>query len=230
MSQAERTFISGMQYYTPAMQCGARLGQDREDLISFGAPAADSETDISADTIDADAGTSTTLVFTSVADAPFGRTVQIAASGATGGDLTCVVHGRDYLGQHMQETIVVANGDGTTAQESGKAFYYVDKIVHDGGAGNAVTASAGWGPRLGLPYVTQAVEYELEDEVRADAGTLAAPVFTDPQTGTTGDPRGLYTPTGTLDGSAVFKIWAKFSDYVNASNNGGLHGIAHYNG
>ena len=230
--QAERTFIEGMSYYVPAMTCGAALGQRREDMIDFGAPAVASETDISNDTIDADAGATTTLTFDKEADAPFGRNVQFAAAAAVGVGETVeiTVHGRDYLGQHMQENVSVAHADGTTAVEGVKAFKHVDKFVHDGGGSVATTISAGWGPKLGLPYKTVNVEYELEDEVKAAAGTLTAPVLTDPQTATTGDPRGLYTPTGTLDGTANFKIWATFSDETNANDRGGLHGIAHYNG
>jgi hypothetical protein len=57
-----------------------------------------------------------------------------------------------------------------------------------------------------------------------------APVFTDPQTATTGDPRGTYDPNGTLNGTRIFELDCDFDDFVNAANNGGMHGIRHFNG
>ena len=61
-------------------------------------------------------------------------------------------------------------------------------------------------------------------------GTLTAPVLTDPATVTTLDPRGLYTPNATMDGAKELVINAIASSWVNASGNGGLHGIAQYGG
>lgn len=50
---------------------------------------------------------------------------------------------------------------------------------------------------------------------------------TDPATTTTGDPRGTYDPITPPDGSE--HVVAMYCDNaVNASNNGGLHGIRHY--
>ena len=48
---------------------------------------------------------------------------------------------------------------------------------------------------------------------------------TDPATATTGDPRGTYEAIMTLDGSEII-VGLLGDNAVNASNNGGLHGIA----
>ena len=53
-----RSFQEGFDYYVPAMQAGADLGQLTEQRINFGAPAVAnaSANDISNAGIDADAG------------------------------------------------------------------------------------------------------------------------------------------------------------------------------
>jgi hypothetical protein len=53
-------------------------------------------------------------------------------------------------------------------------------------------------------------------------------VLTDPQTATTGDPRGTYAPNVTLDGSTEVEIYAIADRGVNDDGNGGLLGIKHY--
>lgn len=235
MSKAQRSFQPGTQYYVPAMQAGAELGQQLDSRVDMGAPKLASATgnDIMNATIIANAGVSTTMILASpaiCADAPYGRSVGVKASGATGANLVTKVFGRDYLGQGMNETITVANGDGTTQIQGLKAFKYVDKIVHNGGATNAVTASLGFGTKLGLPYNTRQIEREYVDQVVGATGTFVAGVLTDPQTTTTGDPRGTYVPTYTPDGVKKLSLDAQFSNFVNAANNGGLHGIAQFNG
>lgn len=52
------------------------------------------------------------------------------------------------------------------------------------------------------------------------------PVVTDPQTTTTGDPRGTYEPLLTPDGSEII-VGLVGDPAFNASGNGGLHGIRH---
>ena len=53
------------------------------------------------------------------------------------------------------------------------------------------------------------------------------PVLTDPATATTGDPRGTYESITTLAGFEIF-VGMIGDNAVNASDNGGLHGIRHY--
>lgn len=55
---------------------------------------------------------------------------------------------------------------------------------------------------------------------------VSVPVLTDPQTVTTGDPRGTYDPLTAPDGSEHVVAIHGDSSY-NASGNGGLHGIRH---
>jgi len=64
--------------------------------------------------------------------------------------------------------------------------------------------------------------------VAAAAGTLIAPALTDPQTASTADPRGVYTPTTALNGTNIISAAFSFANDVNTANNGGLHGIRHF--
>ena len=221
----DRTFVSGMSYYVPAMTAAADLAQNLHQRINFGAPVvADPDGIIDGQSI-ATAGNTTTFASAySVANmSKFGRNIRVVSDGAATSTVTIL--GRDYLGQVVTETLTL---NGTTTVEGVKAFKYVDKVTWAATASR--TVDVGWGNKLGLPYKTVAVEREIEDGVLASAGTLAAAITTDPATATTGDPRGLYTPTGTLDGTAVFEIDAVFDKAINSSNNGGLHGIAHFAG
>jgi hypothetical protein len=56
--------------------------------------------------------------------------------------------------------------------------------------------------------------------------TVAA-ILTDPQTSTTGDPRGLYTPTTAPNGVLNYETSQIGDPTVNAAGNGGLLGIRH---
>lgn len=56
---------------------------------------------------------------------------------------------------------------------------------------------------------------------------FSLPDLTDAATSTTGDPRGTYEPLRTLDGSEII-VSMLGNNAVNASGNGGLHGIRHY--
>lgn len=69
---------------------------------------------------------------------------------------------------------------------------------------------------------------EVDITIQPEGGIFTMPVFTDPQTATTGDPRGLYEAFNTLDGSKVIEVVFLPSRYINSSGNGGLHGIRAY--
>lgn len=60
------------------------------------------------------------------------------------------------------------------------------------------------------------------------SGLFIQPSFTDPQTATTRDPRGLYRPYVTLNGSREIEVVYTASRKVNSSGNGGLYGIRHF--
>lgn len=69
---------------------------------------------------------------------------------------------------------------------------------------------------------------EVDIIIQPEGGIFTDAVLTDPQTATTGDPRGLYEAFNTLDGSKVIEIVATFSRWVNSNGRGGLHGIAQF--
>ena len=223
--RTERSFVSGLNYYVPAMQAAADLGQLLDQRVSLGAPPVASATAILNGQSIATAGSVSAFAAGYNPDnmGPFGRNVTVVASGAATSTVTVI--GRDYLGQAMRETLTL---NGTTPVVGVKAFKYIDKI--DYGATAATTINVGTGARFGLPYNTVAVEREYANGVVAAAGTLTAGVRTDPQTATTADPRGLYTPTTTPNGATVIEFDAQFSNFVNANNRGGLHGIPHFAG
>lgn len=151
----------------------------------------------------------------------FGRALQIVASGASAAAVT--IYGRDYLGQPMSEGFTL---NGTNPVLGKKAFKWIDSVV---AASSNVNLSVGTQDALGLPFATQNVLAEQSNGARVGTlGTLVSAVLTDPQTSTTGDPRGTYDPQTTLDGSAY--ISATFIPYnrLNANGNGGLHGIQHF--
>lgn len=222
---ATRTFQQGFSYYVPAMQAGGDLGQALDGRIDFGTPAVASATNLlSAQSIAAAVDT-TTLALTNAQQTEsimgrFGRMLQVVASGAA--TSTVDVYGRDYLGQKIRETLTL---NGATPVLGKKAFRWVDRVV--AGITAAVTINLGTGTGLGVPYASVKVLTELVDEVSGTVGTLTAAVLTDPQTATTGDPRGTYIPNYTPNGTKRLKVDLLFTNYTNASGNGGLHGIQH---
>lgn len=219
-------FVSGFNYYVPAMQGGGPMAQFTKDRVSFGAVVladADGILDGTNNSVVGDVTTLNTL-YTTAKMGPYGRNVTVVASGAATSVVTVI--GRDYLGQPMRENLTL---NGTTPVVGLKAFKYIDKINIPVGTA-ATTIDLGWGTRMGLPYKTRAIYREYEDQALASAGTLAAPVITDPATATTGDPRGTYVLTGTPNGTKIFDIDCEYDNSVNSSGNGGLHGIRHYAG
>jgi hypothetical protein len=187
--------------------------------VDFGTPAAAVATGILNATSIATAVDTNTFV-ADTADAPFGRNITVVASGAATSNVT--VYGKDYLGQPMTESFTL---NGNTPVVGRKAFKWVDRIT--AGVTAATTINVGFGSRVGLPYRMSQVIAEHANGAGAAVGTLTAPDLTDPQTSTTLDPRGLYTPTTALNGSN--RILATFVPYnvLNANGNGGLFGIRH---
>lgn len=209
--------------YCPAMRYSSDVNHNGFTRVSFGAPAVASATNIlnaqsiaTAVTVDL---TSTTI--NAVLDAPYGRALQVVASGAA--TSTVQINGYDYLGQPMTETLTL---NGATPVLGKKAFKYLRSAVCGATAGT--TINLGTQNVFGLPYKAIKADHETTDQALATAGTLTAPVLTDPQTATTGDPRGTYTTTTTPDGSKVLTVELLMQNDVNSSNRGGLHGIAHY--
>lgn len=215
-------YPSGIKVYCPAMQYAEEAVTEGIVRANLGAPPiADADGILAAQDIATAVDTSTfAATYTEANMGTYGRTINVVASGAATSNVT--IYGEDYLGQAMAESFTL---NGTTPVVGKKAFKRVKRITAGITAGT--TINVGWADKLGLPYATVALLREFKDNVLQSAGTFIAAVFTDPQTLTTGDPRGTYDPTATLDGTAVIEVDCRVSDFVNAAGNGGLHGIAH---
>lgn len=203
--------------YVPACGYAADVIHGAAYEVDFLTPIAAAAAGIlSAQSIAAAVDTATFLSDT--ADAPFGRNVTVVASGVATSNVT--VYGKDYLGQGITESFTL---NGATPVLGLKAFKWIDRITM--GITAATTVNVGFGSKLGLPYRMSNVFEETANGVEAAAGTFVAGVLTDPQTSTTGDPRGTYVPTTALNGTN--RILAQFQPYniLNANGNGGLFGI-----
>ena len=119
-------------------------------------------------------GSSTSLTSTAgMIDADYGRC--LTATGSAGSNHVCTIHGRDYLGQMMQESLTLS---GTTVIFGNKAFKYVDKVVIAAGA-SGDTADIGWYDRLGLPYKAETILGYTEDDVALPHDPVQVPVEVD---------------------------------------------------
>jgi len=189
--------------------------------VSFGAPAAANATAIVnaqsiAVALSVDLTGATPIVET------YGRTISVVASGAATSTLT--VKGWDYLGQPINEDFTL---NGATPVAGKKAFKAFQTLVINTTTA-ATTINIGTGGGLGLPYKALRVEWEVANGAAVAAGTLTAPALTDPQTASTGDPRGTYAPTTAMNGTNILSAAFSFANDVNTTNNGGLHGIRHF--
>ena len=204
--------------YVPAMAYASDCGNDGRYMVSLGMPIV-GDVDLLLDGQSTAAAGNADMDVT--LDGDFGRCLVYDCSGANT-DLVTVT-GFDYLGQPITEQKAL---NGTTVVPGTKAFRRVTNVAWLLQAGE--TIDIGTGDVLGLPYKTIAVEYEIGSGVLQSAGAFIAAVITDPAIATTGDPRGTYNPTEALDGLSEVIVYAVADASVNASNNGGLHGIAHY--
>ena len=140
------------------------------------------------------------------------------------------VVGYDYLGQPMFERFT-GSAAATTPLVGLKAFGWVlgtrverscyqrDHELH------RLQVSS-----LGLPWkgkiVTAKEGTTIMTYAQIDTNTVNA-VLTDPATATTGDPRGLYTPTTAPNGVNIYELSMVGDNAVNTAGNGGLVGIRH---
>ena len=154
-----------------------------------------------------------------VGTARWGRGITFVGDGASTRTITATFY--DYLGQKVTWTGVL---NGATAVPMTKACAYLDTVVF-GAAADTVSVSIGYNNVLGLPYQSANMVSEMKnDVVAANAGTFVGSIYTDPQTATTGDPRGTYLPLTVIpDGTNTFSIIVNAA--VSRSN---LHGVAHY--
>lgn len=225
-------YQTGINYYVPKMQAAPGVGDDGLHSVSLGMPA-----NASVNAIVPTANGSITnavkvfnaallpAIFPYVIDAPFGRAVQ-ATGGTAGDNAVLTIRGIDYLGQPTAENVTL---NGTTAVNGNKAFKRVDSVSVAAGNANASSSiQIGTTNRLGLPFKTNIVLAEFNNDSLAAAGTLVQPNTTDPSTLVSGDPRGTYTPASTLNGTNVISITARASTARNINDNGGLHGIRQF--
>jgi hypothetical protein len=224
----EQGFLSGVNNYCPQLIGCAQMGLNNEKVMDLGQPVTLatagilSAVAVGATYTPADFLGTGDLVGGKIISAPWGREIDFVLSGA--GTNQVDVYGRDYLGQPVHKTFA---GNGATRVPTNVAFKWLDRIVV--AAGGGLTISVGYTNRLGLEYRTIAVITEFADTAKATpAGTLVGPDMSDPATAATGDPRGLYLPTITPDGSKQFYLQTLLFPVVNINGNGGLHGIQHF--
>jgi len=215
-------FPPRISQYVPAMRYFAAVNDIGDTRITFGAPMVAAATGVLAPTSIAVAGSvGASGMLKPESDLPYGRTIQVQASGAATSTVT--IDGYDYLGQAMTEVLTL---NGATAVQGNKAFKRARLITWGATAGTTITV--GPGTRLGLPFkALKVLSEEFAQAPVATLGTLTAP-FLGVATATSVDPRGLYTPTSALNGTSELTATFMFNNQVNAANEGGLHGMPHY--
>ena len=214
-------FPRRINMYVPSMQYAMDVNINGACRVNFGAPLAASAS-LVANALSVAATATFDLTGVTPFPEPFGRTIAVVASGAATSVLT--VNGWDYLHQPISETFTL---NGTTPVQGKKAFKDFNTMVV-GTTTGATTVNIGSGTALGLPYKCLRVGWEVANGAAAASGTLTQAVLTDPQTATTGDPRGTYVPTTALNGTNIISASFDFVNDVNTSNNGGLHGIRQF--
>jgi hypothetical protein len=195
----ENVYVEGMTHH-------AQLDRTNQGVIEFWAPVAASAT-----------GYMTLTAFTAGqerevdidVDGPFGRRIQVGSSGSG----TVTVTGMDYLNQKMTQELDVSNNNVTST----KAFKKITRIKSSA----AISVRCGPGAGFGMPFTVRDVLSEYEGATSKTVGDVVAPDATDPATSETGDPRGIYTPATTQNGSNNFVITALFDPNAHK----GLYGV-----
>ena len=205
--------------YVPAMQYSADVNYNGETRVNFGAPPASNPTVVATGVSINTAGQADLSASTALVD-PFGRNITVVASGPASGTFT--VNGWDYLGQPVAEQFTL---NGVTPVAGNKCFKSFNYASFQAAA--AVTVNIGSGTKLGLPFKALRAAYEVANGVAVAAGSLQAANLIDPATLTTGEPRGAYTPTTTMNGANIISGIFNMANDVNTANHGGLHGLQH---
>jgi hypothetical protein len=210
-------FISGVNHRVDSMELHTHVGSDGVTRSDLGAPSAANATAIFSAQSVAAAGTFTPAAGTITTDAKYGRAVAVVLSGA--GTPTITVRGRDYLGQPMAEQFT---GNGTTPVNGKKAFKTVESVQSTLVAGT--TMNVGWIDVFGLPFNSeQLLQESVDQRATGNAGTFVAAITTDPQTATTGDPRGTYAPNAANAANGVRAYRLLIQCHKN-----NLHGVKHF--
>jgi hypothetical protein len=229
-------YLRGMNYYVPAMTGDTQFDDAGYGFVDFGTPnLAVADAILAAGAVSTTYGIGGTAFNGSVnsvaagftrsdgqlTDSPWGRVITAVGIGA--GTNALVINGLDYLGQAVQKSVAL---NGTTPITFLCAFKWINSIVVPAGT----TVNVGFSDALGLPFKTDTIVSEFVDGALGTVGGFVAPVLTDPATNATGDPRGTYDPQTALNGVKQIRALAHANSWVNASGNGGLHGIRHYGG
>ena len=205
--------------YVPAMTYSADVNYNGGTRVNFGAPFAASATSILNAGSIATAGQLDLSPINPLTDF-FGRNVVISSTAGAVGNIG--LFGFDYLGQPVTELFAM---NGVTPVIGNKCFKSFSYVTYPAVAGGTLTI--GTGVKLGIPYKAVRVAYEIANGALAAAGTFQVPSLIDPQTSTTTDPRGAYTPTTTMNGANIISAVFDMLNDVNTSNRGGLHGLPH---
>lgn len=230
MFQDRSFFQIGVNEYVPAMQYGAGVISHVPARFNLGVPAASAAGTV-ATLIPVNTPNGTYAYFTApfVIDARYGRLITVTPSIAPGTNNVVDVLGYDYLGQPMFERITGASGAATLIAGL-KAFKWVVGTRINTTASAAATWSIGLANGLGLPVKGQILTAKEGNTVMTNAQIMTnhtQAVLTDPATGVTGDPRGIYTPTSAPNGVLGYEIGMAGDNAVNVANNGGMYGIRH---
>jgi hypothetical protein len=209
-------FPRRINMYVPAMAYSSDVNYNGATRVNFGAPLAANATSL-LNAASVAAGASLDLSGVAAIPDPFGRNVVLVAGAAMA--TAAVVYGWDYLGQPIAEQFTM---NGTTPVIGNKAFKALNYVSY---TATATTMSIGTGVKLGLPYKTLRVGYEIANGAVVAAGTLQPPSLVDPQTNVTTDPRGTYTTTTSMNGANIISASCDCVNDVNTSNHGGLHGL-----
>jgi len=228
MLQDRQALMIGVNGYVPAMQAAPHVSNLGSLRYNFGTPATAGAlaTLISAQ---GTVGPITYLATPIKVDARYGRTITVTPSAVPGNANAIDIVGYDYVGQPMFERFT-GSAAAATPLVGLKAFGWIIGTRINVAATNAITVSISSGVSLGLPFKGQIMTAKEGATVMTFAQintNQVAAVLTDPQTATTGDPRGLYTPTTAPNGTLTYELSIVGDSSVNTAGNGGFLGIRH---
>ena len=144
---------------------------------------------------------------------------------------SCRVHGVDFYGQPMTETITVS----TVPVEGKKAFKKILAVQHVSSSSTdlpSVNITIATSSPLGLPLINIGTIKEVKKGAVVASGTTVVGSLSTTQTATSADPRGTYVVGGTpVAGDEVELVYTTTKYTFKDSNGklvGGLQGLAHY--
>lgn len=132
-----------------------------------------------------------------VLDTP--RRVTVTAAGAN--TATYLITGYDQYGQRMSQLIAAPS---TSTVATLKAFKSIVSVSNANSTAGTNGLTVGFNDALGLPVRILSVPYissvKWDTALAQDAGTAVAADATSPATTSTGDVRGIYTPSSAANG------------------------------